>query len=94
MERIAYRTSNVIDLTPYLNQARRDRRRDQVYTVLALWTQYLSAAVLVLYGLLRLVVCSSIPLGQYSGPLAVLWPISFILLLTSYVSDRLLWQEE
>lgn len=94
MERIAYRTSNVIDLTPYLNQARRDRRRDRIYTVLALWTQYLSAAVLVLYGLLRLTVGSSIPLGRYSGPLTVLWVISFILLLTSYVSDRLLWRED
>lgn len=94
MERIAYRTSNVIDLTPYLNQARRDHRRDQIYTVLALWTQYASLAVLVMYGLLRLTVCISIPLGQYSGPLAVLWPLSFVLLLTSYVSDKLLWREE
>ena len=94
MERIAYRTSNVIDLTPYLNQVRRDRRRGQVYTVMALWTQYASLTVLMVYGLLRLTVCRAIPLGLYSGPLAVLWPLSFILLLTSYVSDKLLWRDE
>ncbi len=84
----------VIDLTPYLVQTRRARRRDQLYTVLALWTQYLSLAVLILYGLLRLTVCRGAALGCYSGPLALLWPLSFALLLTSYVSDLLLWREE
>ena len=40
----------VIDLTPCL------RRRAALYAPLALWAQYLSLAVLVLYGLLRLVI--------------------------------------
>ncbi len=94
MERIATQRTRVIDLTPYLEENRRSRRRDQLYTVLALRTQQLSAAVLALYGLLRLTVCRGVPVGQYSGPLSVLWPTAFFLLLTSYVSDRLLWQEE
>lgn len=93
MERIACQTNRVIDLTPYLEQSRRQRRQARLYTVLALWTQQLSAATLVLYGLLRLTVCRSVPVGQYSGPLSVLWPAAFFLLLTSYVSDWLLWQE-
>ncbi len=86
--------SNVIDLTPYLAEARRDRRRERLYTVCALWTQYLSLAVLLLYGLLRLTVCRHAALGCYSGPLALLWPLSFALLLTSYLSDLLLWREK
>ena len=70
----AEETSKVIDLTPCL------RRR-------ALWAQYLSLAVLVLYGLLRLVICPGTPLGAYSGPLFLLWPLSYLLLLTSWVTD-------
>lgn len=92
MERIA--PSKVIDLTPYFIQERRTGRREWLHTVLALWTQYLSLAVLVLYGLLRLTVCRGAALGCYSGPLALLWPLSFALLLTSYLADRLLWREE
>ena len=92
MERTA--PSNVIDLTPYLAKARQDRRRDRLYTVCALWTQYMSLAALVLYGLLRLTVCRHVALGCYSGPLALLWPLSFALLLTSYLSDLLLWRAE
>lgn len=86
--------SKVIDLTPYLDRARQERRRDRLYTICALWTQYLSLAVLLLYGLLRMTVCRHVALGCYSGPLALLWPVSFVLLLTSYLSDRLLWREE
>ena len=73
----------VIDLTPCL----RRRRRAALYAPLALWTQYLSLAVLVLYGLLRLVICPGTPLGAYSGPLFLLWPLSYLLLLTSWVTD-------
>lgn len=80
--------SKVIDLAPYL------RRQAVLHTLLALWTQYLSLAVLLLYALLRVVLAGSIPLGQYSGPLSLLWPLSFLLLLTSYCSDLLLWREE
>jgi len=87
-------SAKVIDLTPHLAQARRSRLRDRMYTVLALWTQYMSLGALVLYALLRLTLFDAAPLGRYSGPLALLWPISFALLLTSYVSDLLLWQEE
>lgn len=94
MERIATQRTRVIDLTPYLEENRRSRRRDQLYTLLALRTQQLSAAALALYGLLRLTVCRSAPVGQYSGPLSLLWPAAFFLLLTSYVSDWLLWREE
>lgn len=93
MERIVCQPARVIDLTPYLEEERRSRRQDRLYALLALWPQQLSAAALALYGLLRLTVCRSIPLGQYSGPLSVLWPAAFFLLLTSYVSDRLLWRE-
>ena len=92
MERTAQ--AKVIDLSPYLAKARRDRRRDRLYTIFALWTQYLSLAALLLYGLLRLTVCRAAAPGCYSGPLAVLWPISFALLLTSYLSDLLLWRDE
>ena len=49
----------VIDLTPCL------RRRAALYAPLALWAQYLSLAVLVLYGLLRLVICPGTPLLGY-----------------------------
>ena len=87
-------SAKVIDLTPHLAQARRHRRRDQMHTIFALWTQYLCVGVLVLYGLLRLTVFDSAPLGSYSGPLAVLWPVAFFLLLISYISDLLLWQED
>lgn len=92
MERTA--PSKVIDLTPHLAEVRRSRRRDRIYTLCALWTQYLSLAALLLYGLLRLTVCRDAAPGCYSGPLALLWPLSFALLLTSYLSDLLLWREE
>ena len=83
-------SAKVIDFTACRRIA---RRRAWTYTVLALWTQYASLGALVLYGLLRLVLCPTVALGSYSGPLAVLWPCSFFLLLTSYVSDILLWRE-
>ena len=85
----------VIDLRPQLkSRRRRSMLREWTYTVLALWTQHLSLGALVLYGLLRVLVCPEIPLGRYTGPLAALWVVSFFLLLTSYVSDLLLWREE
>ena len=86
--------TNVIDMTAYFTQVRRSRRQDRLHTVLALWTQYLSIAALALYAVLRLVFCAGVPLGAYSGPLAILWPVSFLLLATSYFSDILLWQGE
>ena len=85
--------SKVIDLTPYLRRRRRDRRQAVLHTILAVWTQYLSLGCLLLYALLRAVLAGNIPLGRYSGPLFLLWPLSFFLLLTSYCSDLLLWRE-
>ena len=84
-----YRTASekIIDLTPLFRQRHLEDLRLRACTVLALWTQYLSLAVLVLYGLLRLVICPGTPLGAYSGPLFLLWPLSYLLLLTSWVTD-------
>ena len=86
--------SKVIDLTPYLRRRRRHRRQAVLHTILAVWTQYLSLACLLLYAPLRMLLAGDSPLGQYSGPLALLWPASFFLLLTSYCSGLLLWREE
>ena len=83
----------VIDLTPYLRQQRKSRHQELAYTLLALWTQYLSLGALLFYGLLRMLLTPQVPLGTYSGPLALLWPVSYILLLSSYVADRLLWRD-
>ena len=85
--------SRVIDLTPHLRRRRRDRRQALLHTILAVWTQYLSLGCLLLYALLRVVLTDGIPLGQYSGPLAALWPASYFLLLASYSFDKLLWRE-
>lgn len=82
-----YPPSKVIDLTARLRQA----RHRQICILLALWSQYLSLAVLVLYGLLRAVVCCNTPLGTYCGPLVLLWPLSYALLLASWGTD-LLWK--
>jgi len=92
MERVMY--SHVVDLSQQFIQIRRNRLRSRLHTVLALWTQYACVGTLLLYALLRVAVCPMIPLGRYSGPLAILRPVAFLLLLTSYVSDILLWQEE
>ena len=85
--------SRVIDLTPHLRRRRRDRRQAVLHTVLALWTQYLSLGCLLLYALLRAILAGDVALGQYSGPLAALWPASYFLLLASYSFDKLLWRE-
>jgi len=86
--------SRIIDMTGHFTQARRSRRRAQMHTVLALWTQYGAIGALIAYFLLRALMYPALAAGQYSGPLALLWPLSFLLLLTSYVSDLLLWQED
>ena len=86
--------SRVIDLTDHFSHLRRSRRRAHMHTVLAVWTQYASIAALAVYGLLRLALHPAVAVGHYSGPLALLWPLSFLLLLTSYISDVLLWQDE
>lgn len=76
----------VIDLTARL---RRARRRERARILLALWTQYLSLGALVLYGVLRAAVCRGAPLGTYCGPLVLLWPLSYGLLLASWGTDQL-----
>ena len=86
--------SRVIDLTPHLRRRRRDRRQALLHTILAVWTQYLSLGCLLLYAALRPLLGGGAALGTYSGPLSLLWPASFFLLLTSYCSDLLLWQED
>ena len=43
---------------------------------------------------LRLLLTPQVPFSCYIGPLSVLWPLAFGLLLLSYVSDCLLWREE
>ena len=75
----------IIDLTERL---RRTRRRELVCALLALWAQYFSLGTLLLYGLLRYAVCRSAPLGTYCGPLVLLWPLSYALLLASWCADR------
>ena len=87
--------TKIIDLTPYLPEPysppNKIRRQELAYSLLALGSQYLSLGALVLYGLLRAALCPNVPLGSYCCPLAALWPASFLLLVTSYVSDKLLW---
>ena len=92
MERTAQ--AKVIDMTLYFAQVRRSRRLDVMHTVLGLWTQYMAIGALVMYAVLRLVFCAGVPVGTYSGPLVLLWPVSLLLLATSYFSDILLWQGE
>ena len=57
-----------------------------------MWTQYLSLGCLLLYVPLRGAL--DVPLGRYSGPLFLLWPTAYLLLLASFCFDRLLWREE
>ncbi len=87
-------TCNVIDLTACRRERARDQRRQRWYVLLALVPQRLSAAVLALYAALRLLLTPQVPFSCYIGPLSVLWPLAFGLLLLSYVSDCLLWREE
>jgi hypothetical protein len=90
-----YRTASekIIDLTPLFRQRHLEDLRLRACTVLALWTQYASLGALAVYFALRLLLCPGVPLGYYVGPLFLFWPLSFFLLLTSYVSDLLLWRE-
>lgn len=89
-----YRTTSekTIDLTPYLRRRRLEALYPWMYTILALWTQYAALGALLLYGLLRLLPGQDAAPGDYVGPLSFLWFLSFFLLLTSYVSDCLLWR--
>lgn len=81
----------IIDLTSQFRRRRLEFLRNWACAA-ALWTQYAAIGALLLYGLLRVLLCPGVPAGHYVGPLFVLWPISFCLLLASYVSDLLLWR--
>ena len=81
---IPFRTSQAV---------RRERRWERIYFLFARLPQYLSLGALALYAVLRLLLVPEVPFSYYIGPLSVLWPLSFFLLLLSYVSDLLLWRE-
>ena len=87
-------TCTMIDFTARRRERERQRRRQQLYFLLALVPQRLALAALVLYGVLRLLLAPEVPFSYYTGPLSILWPLAFCLLLTSYISDCLLWREE
>lgn len=87
-------TAKVIDLTPYLRRRTREARRLRLLERTALLSQYAAAGALALYGLLRLLLCPGTPPGCYAGPLAVLWPLAWLLLLVSYVTDAWLCRRE
>ncbi len=86
-------TCTVIDFTAHRRMRVRERRRALWYFLLALLPQRLAMAVLGLYGVLRLLLAPEVPFSYYTGPLSILWPVAFFLLLISYVSDCLLWRE-
>ena len=56
--------------------------------------QNAAAGVLALYGLLRLLLCPQTALGCYAGPLALLWPLAWLLLLVSFTADAWLCRRE
>ena len=89
MYRTPHEHEKVIDLTPRLRRRSLENLYTRLCTVFALWTQYAALGALLLYSAL----CPEIPPGSYVGPLFVLWPLSFLLLLASYLSDLLLWRE-
>ena len=84
---------SVIDLAAYRRERERQRRWARWYFLLALVPQRLALAALVLYGVLRLRLAAEVPFSYYTGPLCLLWPLAFVLLLVSYISDCILWRE-
>lgn len=83
----------VIDFAAYRRREKARIRKERLYFFLAVIPQYLSLAALVLYGVLRLLFAADVPFSYYVGPLTLLWPAAFFLLLTSYVADILLWED-
>lgn len=77
-------------LIPAADCAPEEEAVDWAYRVLALWSQYLSLGLLLLYALLRVLLTPEVPPGEYGGVLSLLWPASYVLLLVSTVSDCLL----
>lgn len=73
--------------------AQRRCRRERLYVLFALTPQYMALGALVLYALLRLLLTPHVPFTYYIGPLTLLWPAAYLLLLVSYVADKLLWDD-
>ena len=86
-------TCSMIDLASYRREKARERRRARRYFLLALVPQRLALAALILYGILRLQLAPEVPFSYYTGPLWALWPLAFLFLLVSYISDCVLWWE-
>ena len=84
----------IIDLAACRRQRARARRQQRLYFLLALVPQRLALAALALYGVLRLLLAPEVPFSYYTGPLSALWPLAFLLLLTSYAADCALWRDE
>ena len=83
----------VIDFSACRRGRARTRRRQRLYFLLALVPQRLALAALILYGILRLLLAPEVPFSYYTGPLWALWPLAFLFLLVSYISDCVLWWE-
>ena len=73
--------------------AQRRERREKLYVIFALTPQYMALGALLLYALLRVLLTPQVPFSYYVGPLVLLWPAAYLLLLLSYVSDKLLWDD-
>ncbi len=73
--------------------AQRRARREKLYVLFALTPQYMALGALALYALLRLLLTPHVPFTCYTGPLFLLWPAAYVLLLVSYVADKLLWDD-
>lgn len=86
--------AKVIDLTPYLHRQAQKARRLRLWAWVAVAAQYAAAGTLALYGLLRVLLCPGVALGTYTGPLAVLWAVSYLLLLVSFAADAWLCRRE
>lgn len=76
-----------------LRAARRRKRREKLYVLFALTPQYMALGALLLYALLRVFLAPQVPFTYYVGPLSLLWPAAYVLLLVSYVADKLLWDD-
>ena len=86
-------TCTVICLAERRREREQTRRQARRYFLLALVPQRLALAALILYGILRLLLAPEVPFSYYTGPLWALWPLAFLFLLVSYISDCVLWWE-
>lgn len=73
--------------------AQRRERREKLYVIFALTPQYMALGALLLYALLRVLLTPQVPFSCYVGPMVLLWPAAYLLLLLSYVADKLLWDD-